>query len=256
LFARSRAWGVVSLTSNGSSPALLISLAFHAVAVAGAGLQPFHVRPMRSATPLEIPVEIEAAPPPLSLPTPQPPPQNEASVAAPSKAAAVRREPVAVRAVAATEPKAAPQPAPPADAPVALTGGAQLPHFSIATSITAAPAESLAKTSGAATAFQGTPDRDAPYAEDAVDVPARAAKKVAPRYPLEAQSSGTEATVKMEIVLSSSGVVQTVRALNHPGHGFEEEAIAAAHRTPFTPAMKRGQAVPVRMAWTVEFRLQ
>ena len=60
----------------------------------------------------------------------------------------------------------------------------------------------------------------------------------------------------LEIVLSSSGVVQTVRALSHPGHGFEESALVEARKTPFSPAMKRGRAVPVRMIWIVEFQLQ
>jgi TonB family protein len=244
----------VQLNANGSSPALLISLAFHALAVVGAGMQRHRPTTMRAATPLEISVESEAAALSPPIPTPEPAP-NEAAAPTPLRAAAVHHEPVAIRAVAATEPKAAAQPAP-AEAPPAFASDAELPRFSIATSIAAALGANLAKASGTATALQGAPDGILPYAEDAVDVRARALKKVSPRYPLQAQSNGAEATVKMEIVLSSIGVVESVRALNHPGQGFEEEAIAAARRTPFTPAMKRGRAVAVRMAWTVEFRLQ
>jgi protein TonB len=245
----------MQLTPNGSPPALLISLALHVLAFVGAGIRSHRTASTQAAPRLEISIESEVAEVPLPAPAPEPS-ANEAPAPAPVGTAAVHHEPVAVHAVTATAPKVAPESAPPADAPATVANDMELPHFSIAASIKATPGGSLAEKSGAATAFEGAPAGDAPYTDDAVDVPARAVKKVSPRYPLQARSSGAEATVKLEIVLSSTGVVESVRALSHPGHGFEEEAIAAARRTPFTPAMKRGRAVPVRMAWTVEFQLQ
>jgi protein TonB len=244
----------MQLTLHGSAPAVGLSLALHALVIAGTRMHAHHATPVRPSS-VEIAIETELVDAPAPPSAPEPPPPNEPPEPAPVKVATAHPGPVAVRAVAATEPAKAIEPAPPADAPNALASDAALPHFAIATSVKVGEEGSLAKTSGAA-ASQGAPESDPPYAEDAVDTPARAARKVSPRYPLEAQSSGAEATVKLEIVLSATGSVLSVRALNHPGHGFEEEALAAARRTLFTAATKRGRAVPVRMAWTVEFRLQ
>jgi TonB family protein len=226
-----------------------MSLVMHFGALAAAGL-PHRPPPQVESAVVEIAIDTEPAPVPPAKeePVPNTPPEP-----APVKAA-VHHEALAVHAVAATESK--PTETPPADAPPAMVSDDALPHFTIATSTSANSGQSLAKKSGTATTFEGPTNEDAPYAEGAVDVPARAARKVTPRYPSQAQSNGLEGSVKLEIVLSSTGVVESVRALSHVGHGFEEEAIAAARKTPFTPAMKHGRAVAVRMAWTVEFQLQ
>ncbi len=226
-----------------------MSLVMHVGALAAAGMQR-RPPPLASAL-VEIAIDAEPEPAPPSPKEEAAP--NTTPAPTPVKVAA-HHETLAVHAVAATEAK--PLEAPPADAPHASVSDDALPHFTIATSTSANGGQSLAKTSGTATTFEGPPNEDAPYAEGAVDIPARAARKVTPRYPSQAQSNGLEGSVKLEIVLSSAGAVESVRALSHLGHGFEEQAIAAARKTPFTPAMKHGRAVPVRMAWTVEFRLQ
>jgi TonB family protein len=235
-----------------SAPSLLgVSLAMHLGVFAAAGMHdPPHARVETTA--VEVAIETEA--PPAPAPPKDEPVPDDVPAPAPVREAPVHREALAVRTVVATAPKS--EDTPPAEAPHAVVSDDALPHFTITTSPAGAGGQNLAKSSGAATTFEGAPDDDAPYAEGAVDVPARPAHPVRPRYPLQAQSSGIEGLVKLEIVLTSGGVVQSVRALSHPGHGFEDEAIAAARKTPFTPAMKRGRAVPVRMVWTVEFQLQ
>jgi TonB family protein len=235
---------------NGSTPAVLLSLVLHVAAFVGVGLNRLP-RTVGAEAPVEVTIESELPPPKEEVPEPEAP----APALEPVKMAA-HHEAVAVRAVAATNPTPNPEPTPPAEAPHALVGDDALPHFAIATSTSTGGSATLAKTSGTATSFEGTPNEDAPYAEGAVDVPARAARKVSPQYPFEARSSGIEASVKLEIVLSARGVRQSVMALSHVGHGLEQEAIAALRRTPFSPAMKQGRAVPVRMIWIVEFRLQ
>jgi periplasmic protein TonB len=233
-----------------SSSAIGMSLATHIGALVAAGAHGHP--PLRTdLAPQEI--SIDAEPPPAAIPLEEPAP-NEVPEPAPVKTVAVHREALAVRAVAATESRA--EATAPADAPRALAGDDALPHFTIATSPNGTGSRNLAQSSGTATIFEGAPNDDALYGAGSVDVPARAARQVRPRYPLQAQSSGIEGCVKLEIVLTNAGVVESVRALTHPGHGFEEEAIAAARKTPFTAAMKRGRAVAVRMAWTVEFQLQ
>jgi TonB family protein len=236
-----------------SAPSLLgISLAIHLGAFLAAGM---HRRP--PGAPVEttaVEIAIETEPPPAPVRPREEPVPNDMPAPAPVKEAPVHHEAPAVRGVAAMAQRS--EDTPPAEATHAAVSDDALPHFAIATSPTGASGASLAKSSAAATTFEGAPDDDAPYAEGSVDIPARAALQVRPRYPLQARSSGIEGLVKLEIVLSSAGVVQSVRPLSHAGHGFEEEAIAAAWRTPFTPAVKHGRAVPVRMAWTVEFQLQ
>jgi len=242
---------------SGSTSAVTVSLAMHAAAFLVAAVH--HVQPAPVAPPIEISIESE-------LPRPPDPPKEEEPVA--NRAAEtltdlrpvslrspVHHEAPAVHAVAATDAKPD-HPSPPADAPPALVGDDALPHFTIATSHGGAGGQNLAKSAGTAPLGGSESNDDGPYAEGAVDVPARAMHEVRPRYPLEARESGIDGSVRLVIVLSAAGVVEDVRAVTHLGHGLEQEAIVAVKKTPFTPAMKRGRAVPVRMAWTVEFQLQ
>jgi protein TonB len=238
-------------TLRGAPSTLAVSLAMHLGALVASGI---HSRPPARAETTAVEVAIDTQAPPAADPPRNEPVPNDLPALAPVKEARVRHEAVAVRAVVPAAPKS--EDTPPAQAPHALVSDDALPHFTIVTSPTNTGGQNLAKSSGVATTFAGAPDDDAPYAEGAVDAPARPARQVRPEYPVQARSNGIEGLVKLEIVLSSAGVVTSVRALSHPGYGFEEEAIVAARRTPFTPAMKRGRAVPVRMVWTVEFQLQ
>lgn len=95
----------------------------------------------------------------------------------------------------------------------------------------------------------------APIAEAQVDVPARLL--TAPRipYPPSARQAELEADVPLEIVVGEDGRVADARPLAHRGYGLDEAALAAIRTYRFSPALRAGHPVRVRMRWTVQFRL-
>jgi protein TonB len=239
---------------SGASAAIGVSIAVH-VAVWVAAVHP-RVQPAgRGVTSIEVtlddvpdPIEQQPSSEPSSAArsaTPVRPAVHPAS-ASPKPALASRVGPAAPPSCEA--PRLAPA------APV-VVGDDALPHFAFATSAAVADSPASWTTGSAVTPAAGDVE-GATYAEASVDVPARATGALRPTYPFEAQASGIEASVQLEITVSRDGQVESARAMNHPGHGFEEAAIAAARATRFAPAMKRGRPVRVRMAWAMRFELQ
>jgi|GEM_PF-6023362 len=110
-------------------------------------------------------------------------------------------------------------------------------------------------------------------AEKNVDVPglesnAPAGLFTAPRlrerhdvaYPREARAAGIEGDVVVELVIDERGDVTGVAPI-HPlddgdVYGLVKAAVATAKRYRFAPATRGGVAVPSRLRWTVQFRLQ
>jgi len=78
----------------------------------------------------------------------------------------------------------------------------------------------------------------------------------APVYPAEAIDRGIEleSPLPFEVIVDTQGRVEQARLLAHAGHGFDEAAITAVRTFRFSPAMRNGHAVRVRMHWTVDFR--
>ncbi|MBC7911200.1 MAG: energy transducer TonB [Pyrinomonadaceae bacterium] len=76
-----------------------------------------------------------------------------------------------------------------------------------------------------------------------VDQKARLLSKPAPEYTVEARQNQVTGTVVLQVVLSSKGTVENIRAVNGLPYGLTEKAIAAAKQIKFTPAMKDGRAV-------------
>ncbi len=97
---------------------------------------------------------------------------------------------------------------------------------------------------------------DSVVSEQGVSSPARLARGGRPPYPPGARADGVEGDVVLELVLSSSGAVETARVLKGAGHGLDDAAVSAVQAYRFSPAMKDGHAVRVRMHWTMQFRLQ
>jgi TonB family protein len=155
--------------------------------------------------------------------------------------------------------------APTAEAPVADTStvvkaadSREPPRFTIALSFGAPGAGGLAsKASPGGGHADGDADGDGSgtLSEQAVDSPARLLRGGTPSYPSEARADGVEADVKLELVVSAAGSVEDVRVVRRAGHGLDEAATLAARQFRFTPAVKHGRAVRVRMSWAVEFRL-
>ena len=87
---------------------------------------------------------------------------------------------------------------------------------------------------------------------------ARQVGGVKPEYPAQARARGVQldAPLPFEIVVDTSGRVEDARSLSHAGYGFDEAAISALRSYRFTPAVRNGHAVRVRMRWTVDFQLR
>ncbi len=85
--------------------------------------------------------------------------------------------------------------------------------------------------------------------------PPRIVTRPAPRYPPSARRIGKVATVQLRVLVDENGrVAETRQVGENVGFGFDQEALDAARRTTWQPAMKNG--VPVRM-WVdlrIEFR--
>ena len=96
---------------------------------------------------------------------------------------------------------------------------------------------------------------DGVFPEAAVSRSARLVSSLRPEYPATARTQGVEATVSLEIVVDREGNVVDARVVRGAGYGFEESALRALRQARFSPAIRDGQPVRVRMAWTVEFRL-
>jgi protein TonB len=97
---------------------------------------------------------------------------------------------------------------------------------------------------------------EATYEEAGVNVPARVLASVPPSYPEAARAAEIEADVPLEIVVDALGEVIESRTLAHVGYGLDESAARAVRSYRFSPAIRNGRAVRVRMRWSVLFRLR
>lgn len=77
----------------------------------------------------------------------------------------------------------------------------------------------------------------------------------APVYPMLAKQAHIEGMVILEAVLDAQGRVESVRVLRSIPQ-LDRAAVDAVQQWRFTPALLNGQAVPVVMTVTVNFRLQ
>jgi protein TonB len=234
--------------------AIAVSLIAH-VGIAAAAAHHAELHPSTgSGPPLEIPApELERADGTSS--DQQPPADAAVSVHASEPRSAVTRvrarEPVAnvpePAATTAERPTAAPDVSASADAS---------PHFVM----TVAPSATLSSglTSAPATGIQTNAalEAPAPVQESAVQTPARLQAGNAPSYTAAALSAGIEADVPLEIVVSEAGTVQSARGVEHVGYGLDEAALQAVRNYRFTPALRGGKAVPVRMHWLMRFQLR
>ncbi len=139
----------------------------------------------------------------------------------------------------------------PAQAASAETAVDDTPRFTVVIGGAPAASESVSPAGHGATDSAG----DEPLTEQSVDSRARLVRGVAPAYPARARADRIEADVLLDLVVSSSGAVTDARVLHPCGHGLDEAAVAAARQFRFAPASKAGRSVPVRMRWTMEFRL-
>ena len=92
--------------------------------------------------------------------------------------------------------------------------------------------------------------------EGDVTVPARLVWASPLVYPAAARQAEVEVDLPLEIVVAPDGRVAAARAVSRVGYGLEEAALQALRAYRFSPALRAGRPVRVRMRWTVQFRLR
>ena len=98
---------------------------------------------------------------------------------------------------------------------------------------------------------------DAPtVGERDVNVPARLLSASPLVYPPVARQAELELDLPVEIVVDVTGRVAGARVLSRVGYGLDEAALRAIREYRFSPALRAGRPVAVRMRWTVQFRLR
>jgi TonB family protein len=100
------------------------------------------------------------------------------------------------------------------------------------------------------------PGAEATLADATVSEHAHLVSTLQPEYPPDARALGLEARVALEIVVDRSGRVADAHVVRGASHGFDESALGAIKRARFSPARRGEDPVRVRMAWTVDFRLE
>jgi protein TonB len=92
--------------------------------------------------------------------------------------------------------------------------------------------------------------------EKKVSVPARLISSNPVAYPPEARRTEIETDVQVQILVDNEGRVVEAHNLSRDGYGLDEAAVQAIRTYRFSPALRDGRPVRVRMRWTVQFRLR
>ncbi len=187
----------------------------------------------------------------------EPPPAEAPPAANHVQSATTRPAPASVPVTAAAPVTAAP-PVPAAAAAAALAAqGDDSPHFAMVLGAGSAAPGGLTRAGGGAAPGSAPPPAasEGPFSADGVDKLAHLESGPAPAYPSDARDDGVEADVPLDIVVDENGRVTDVRPTRHLGYGLDESAAAAIRGYRFSPAMRGGRPVKVRMRWTVVFRL-
>jgi protein TonB len=257
IFERDRARRAVPWIRRGGG-AVLMSAAVHAAAAATIGgvlvFAPAAPGPTSELAPVDVTVmSLAERPLPQSAPTASPAAAH-ASVAAHHRLVARRAPTISQRPVFAPPPP--PSATPPADEPrpiFALSAGTVASGPALAAPTTG----SSRPTTRSSTSRRDTASTDgAAVAEHDVDVPARLLAAAPLAYPPAARQSEIELDFPLEIIVDASGRVVSARALSHAGYGLDEAALQGIRGYRFSPAVRAGRPVAVRMRWIVQFRLR
>lgn len=89
------------------------------------------------------------------------------------------------------------------------------------------------------------------FSQREVDVKPQLLERPKPSYTDSARQNNVQGKVVLRVVLSANGSVGSISAISGLSHGLTEQAIAAARRIKFSPAIKDGR--PVSVAVNVEY---
>jgi TonB family protein len=76
-----------------------------------------------------------------------------------------------------------------------------------------------------------------------------------PAYSAEGRDRRIQGDVVLEVIFLASGQIKVTRVVSGLGFGMDDEAIHAAQRIRFTPAMRDGKPVDISARIRIEFRL-
>ena len=93
------------------------------------------------------------------------------------------------------------------------------------------------------------------YLAKEVDVKAEVTKRPEPGYTREARRVGVEGVVALKVLLAGDGKIDRVRVARRLPFGLTENAIIAACKIEFKPALKGGQPVSQWILVEYSFRL-
>lgn len=167
----------------------------------------------------------------------------------------------AVHAALAALPRSGPDRAPePERAAVSLVNDGGGPRFALVVAPTigrlASADPSTVPVSAAGDGVASAALRGAAIPVQSADVPAKLRIGAAPAYTNAALSAGVEGNVPLEIVVSESGNVTSAFALERVGYGLDEAARQSVLGYRFTPALRNGKPIAVRMQWLMRFQLR
>lgn len=201
-----------------------------------------------AAEPDAVDVDVAAL---VNSPADEPPPATEASHRA-------DKEPVGRRFAPTRRTRATTAQTPANEAPSTVSAPVETLEparfaLSAGTVATRAAAGSLTAPGTPANAADGDSDE---VSERDVNVPARLRSSSPLVYPAVARQAEIEIDLPVEIVVDPDGRVAAARALTRAGYGLDEAALRAIREYRFSPALRAGRPVRVRMRWTVQFRLR
>jgi protein TonB len=229
--------------TSGVGAGLAASLVAHAVV--GVTLGAVIGRPARSAPPAPAVVDVDVAVA-RDLAGAVPAEQADAPASKPAAASNAHR----ARLRKAT-PSAPPAPRSSTDKPSAQV----TPRFVLAAGVVASRGAGSAAAPVSPPSGTGAAGAEV-LAEGAVDIPARLVSTSPLVYPAAARQAEIEVDLPVEIVIETDGRVSTARALGRAGYGLDEAAQRAVRLYRFSPALRAGLPVRVRMRWTMQFRLR
>ena len=115
-------------------------------------------------------------------------------------------------------------------------------------------AEGIAVSEGPGTPYQADTD-ETPLTGKQVERKARLGQKPEPTYTEEARQNQVTGTLVLKVVFSANGNVTNITIVNALPDGLTENAVAAAKKIKFIPAMKDGHYVSMWMQLEYNFNL-
>jgi protein TonB len=96
----------------------------------------------------------------------------------------------------------------------------------------------------------------APAAPTKIARGARVVREVRAPYPEQARDAGIEGVVLLQVEVTRTGAIHSVRVLNDPGYGLGAAAARALRSFRFAPAVDGGgQPIDSRFTYTYRFEL-